>query len=173
VLREIKKYGDPVLKKSAEKVEVIDDEIKTILSDMAETMYEAPGVGLAAPQIGIAKRLVVIDVDGVLRKIVNPAILEFSQETENSEEGCLSVPGVYEKVKRAKKITVKYKNENGEEIVEEAEGLLARAFQHELDHLDGVLFVERLSPIGKKLASQKLMRLKKDTLKKIKKGEKE
>lgn len=103
MLREIKKYGDPVLKKSAEKVEIIDDEIRTILSDMAETMYEAPGVGLAGPQIGIGKRLVVIDVDGVLRKIINPVILEYSQDLENSEEGCLSVPGVYEKVKRAKK----------------------------------------------------------------------
>lgn len=173
MLREIKKYGDPVLKKSAEKVETVDDDIRTILSDMAETMYEAPGVGLAAPQIGIGKRLVVIDVDGILRKIVNPVILEYSQDIENSEEGCLSVPGVYEKVKRAKKITVKYKNENGEEVIEEAEGLLARAFQHELDHLDGVLFVDKLSPIGKKLASQKLMRLKKDTLKKLKKGDKE
>ncbi len=171
MLKEIKKYGDPVLRKNAEKVEVVTDEIRTILLDMAETMYEAPGVGLAAPQIGINLRLVVIDTDGVLRKIINPAILEYSLETESCEEGCLSVPGIYEKVRRAKKIKVKYLNEKGEEVIEEVEDLLARAFQHEIDHLDGLLFVDKLSPIGKKLASQKLMRLKKETLKNMKKGD--
>lgn len=170
MLKEIKKYGDPVLRKNAEKVEVVTDEIRTILLDMAETMYEAPGVGLAAPQIGINLRLVVIDTDGVLRKIINPAILEYSLETESCEEGCLSVPGIYEKVRRAKKIKVKYLNEKGEEVIEEVEDL-ARAFQHEIDHLDGLLFVDKLSPIGKKLASQKLMRLKKETLKNMKKGD--
>ena len=152
MLKEIKKYGDPVLRKNAEKVEVVTDEIRTILLDMAETMYEAPGVGLAAPQIGINLRLVVIDTDGVLRKIINPVILEYSLETESCEEGCLSVPGIYEKVRRAKKIKVKYLNEKGEEVIEEVEDLLARAFQHEIDHLDGLLFVDKLSPIGKKLA---------------------
>ncbi len=168
MIREIKHYGDPVLRKVSEKVEIVDDEIVEILNDMAETMYAAPGVGLAGPQIGVNKRLIVIDTDGVLIKAVNPEIIESSQEIETAEEGCLSIPGVYEKVKRAKVVKVKYLNDKGEEIINEAEALLARAFQHEIDHLEGNLFVDKISPVAKKLSSQKLARLKKDTIKKMK-----
>jgi len=161
---EIKTYGDNVLRKVSEEVKEVNDEILTILNDMVQTMYDAPGVGLAAPQIGINKRMFVIDTDGILKKIINPVFLDFSKETADDEEGCLSVPGIYKKVKRAKKVKIKYLNEKGEEIIEEAEGLYARALQHEYDHLEGVLFVDKLSPISKKLVANKLERLKKETL---------
>lgn len=169
MIREIKHYGDPALRRISEKVEVVDDSIIELLNDMAETMYAAPGVGLAAPQIGVNKRAIVIDTDGFLIKAVNPEIIESSAELATAEEGCLSIPGVYEKVKRAKSIKVRYISEKGEVVEREADELLARAFQHEIDHLDGNLFVDKISTVAKKLSSQKLARLKKDTMKKMKK----
>lgn len=169
MIKEIRIYGDSGLRKVSEKIDIVDEKIETLLNDMAETMYAAPGVGLAAPQIGINQRAIVIDTDGVLIKAVNPEIIESSRELENAEEGCLSVPGVYEKVKRAKTVKVKYLNEKGEEVIMEADALLARAFQHEIDHLDGNLFVDKISAVAKKLSSNKLARLKKDTMKKMKK----
>lgn len=169
MIKEIKIYGDSGLRKVSEKIDIVDEKIETLLNDMAETMYAAPGVGLAAPQIGVNKRAIVIDTDGVLIKAVNPEIIESSKEVENAEEGCLSVPGVYEKVKRAKVVKVKYINEKGEEVIMEASALLARAFQHEIDHLDGNLFVDKISAVAKKLSSNKLARLKKETMKKMKK----
>jgi len=164
---DIKTYGDPVLRKTAEEVMEINEEIIELINNMVQTMYDAPGVGLAAPQIGINKRIFVIDTDGVLKKIINPVFLENSKETEEAEEGCLSVPGIYRKVKRAKKVKIKYLNEKGEEIIQEAQGLYARALQHENDHLDGVLFVDKLSNISKKLTAKKLERLKKETIEKM------
>ena len=169
LIKEIRIYGDSGLRKVSEKIDIVDEKIETLLNDMAETMYAAPGVGLAAPQIGINQRAIVIDTDGVLIKAVNPEIIESSRELENAEEGCLSVPGVYEKVKRAKTVKVKYLNEKGEEVIMEADALLARAFQHEIVHLNGILFVKKVSPVAKKLSSNKLARLKKDTMKKMKK----
>ena len=167
MILKIRKYGDPVLRKKSTEVEKIDDELKKLLDDMVETMYDAPGVGLAAPQVGINKRVVIIDTNGKLRKIINPVILEKFGEEENVEEGCLSIPNIYEKVKRQSKVKVKYLNENGEEIIEEADELLARAFQHEIDHLDGILFVDKVSNIRKRLIAKKLNRLKKNTLKEL------
>lgn len=142
-LRNIRKYGDDLLRKKSRKVENIDDRIVTLLDDMAETMYDADGVGLAAPQVGILKRVVVIDVGEGILKLVNPEIIS----TEGSyidEEGCLSVPGEQGKVERPYKVKVKALNEKGEEIIIEGEELLARALCHEIDHLEGILFVDKI-----------------------------
>ena len=163
---EIKKYGEECLGKECVPVEKITEETLKILEDMVETMHEANGVGLAAPQVGINEKYFVIDIgDGVVRKIINPEILEYSEEFTETDEGCLSVPGVYKKVKRAYEIKVKYLNENGEEKEETMTGFLAKAFQHEFDHLSGTLFIERISPVAKRLISQKLKQLKKETMK--------
>ncbi len=169
MILKITKYGNPVLRKKSEKVEEINKEILELLNNMVETMYDAPGVGLAGPQVGESKRLAVIDTEGVLKKVINPEILEMSEETDISEEGCLSIPGAYGNVERPNKINVKYQNEKGEEIIEELEGMPARAFQHETNHLDGILFVDKISPLKKRLISKKLMKLKKQTLKDLKK----
>ena len=142
-LREIVQIGEPVLRKKAKKVEVIDEKILQILDDMADTMYNADGVGLAAPQVGILKRLFVIDIgDGPL-VFINPEILETSG-SQTGEEGCLSVPGRYEEVTRANYVKARALNEKGEEFEIEGEELLARAILHEYDHLDGTLFVDKL-----------------------------
>jgi peptide deformylase len=166
---DIRVYGDPVLRKESEKVEKIDEEILQLLDDMVETMHSSNGVGLAAPQIGVNKRVFVLDVgDGHIRKVINPKFLEFSDDLEENEEGCLSVPGIYKKVKRAAKVRISYLNESWEEVIEEADGLLARAFQHENDHLDAVLFVDKVSPVAKRMINKKLQKLKKETLKNLK-----
>ncbi|TDT68617.1 peptide deformylase [Hypnocyclicus thermotrophus] len=169
MIMDIVTYGSSVLREKSKKIEKIDDEIKTLLNNMVETMQEAQGVGLAAPQVGINIRAFVLDIgDGNIRKVINPEFLEFSNNIVEQEEGCLSIPGIYKKVKRPESLKIKYLNENGEEVIEQAEGLLARAFQHEYDHLEGVLFVDKISPVAKRLVSNKLQKLKKETLKKIK-----
>jgi len=145
----ILRYPDPRLHKRAAPVAVVDDSIRQLVRDMAETMYEAPGVGLAATQVDVHKRVVVIDVSedrSVLRAFINPEILDKSGE-QTCEEGCLSVPGVYEKVTRAERVKVRALDERGEPFELEAEGLLAVCIQHEIDHLDGRVFVEYLSPL--------------------------
>lgn len=141
-LRNIRKYGDELLRKKSRKVEKIDNKIITLLDDMQETMYEADGVGLAAPQVGILKRIVVIDVgDGIIR-LINPVILSY-EGSQIDEEGCLSIPGELKKVDRPYKVKVEALNEKGEKIVIEGEELLARALCHEIDHLDGILFIDK------------------------------
>ncbi|GAA0061783.1 peptide deformylase [Clostridium sp. CTA-1] len=142
-IRNIRKYGDELLRKKSRKIEKIDDRILTLLEDMAETMYSAEGVGLAAPQVGILKRVVVIDVGEGLIKLINPEIIE-TEGSQKDVEGCLSVPGEQGEVERPYKVKVKALNEKGEEIVLEGEELLARAFCHEIDHLDGILFVDKV-----------------------------
>ncbi|EHN14971.1 MULTISPECIES: peptide deformylase [Clostridium] len=142
-IRNIRKYGDELLRKKSRKIEKIDDRILTLLEDMAETMYSAEGVGLAAPQVGILKRVVVIDVGEGLIKLINPEIIE-TEGSQKDVEGCLSVPGEQGEVERPYKVKVKALNEKGEEIILEGEELLARAFCHEIDHLDGVLFVDKV-----------------------------
>ncbi len=165
MIYEIRKYGDPILREVAQKVEKIDDEILEILDNMVETMYETKGVGLAAPQVGISKRVFVCDQgDGVVRKVINPVITPLTENLIECEEGCLSVPGIYKKVQRPEKIRVEYMNEKGEEVIEEAEGFLAIIMQHEFDHLEAVLFVDKISPIAKRMISKKLQNLKKETL---------
>lgn len=145
----ILRFPDSRLHKKAAPVRAVDDSIRKLVADMAETMYEAPGIGLAATQVDIHKRVVVIDVSeerNVLMAFINPEILERSGE-QVCEEGCLSVPGIYEKVSRAEKVKVRALNEQGEPFELEAEGLLAVCIQHELDHLDGKVFVEYLSQL--------------------------
>jgi peptide deformylase len=145
----ILRYPDPRLHTIAQPVESVDDEIRRLVADMAETMYEAPGIGLAATQVNVHRRVVVIDVSedrtGLIA-LINPEILERSGE-QVCEEGCLSVPGIYEKVTRAERVKVRALDEKGQLREIEAEELLAVCIQHEIDHLDGKVFVEYLSPL--------------------------
>lgn len=155
---------NPLLKKKSEKVEAVTDEIRKTLDDMLETMYDAPGVGLAAPQIGLLKRMVVIDVTRDNEpdqpyKMINPVITAHSEETFIHDEGCLSVPEQYAGVERFETITVKYTDENGEEKTLDAEGLLAIAVQHELDHLDGRLFIDYLSKVKRDMLVRRVEKL--------------
>lgn len=141
-VRNIRKDGDEILRKKCKEVEVINDKILTLLKDMAETMYKADGVGLAAPQVGILKRIVVIDAGDGLIELINPKIVEKSGQQVRIE-GCLSVPGVYAEVERPAKVVVEALNSKGEKIRVEGQELLATALCHELDHLDGVLFKDK------------------------------
>lgn len=146
MLLEILKYPDPRLRVKCKPVDKFDDELKKIVSDMAETMYNAPGVGLAAPQVGIDKRLFIIDISkekNELKVFINPTILKMEGEVCD-EEGCLSVPGEYANVTRAEVVEAVAQDLNGNEFIIKADGLLARAIQHELDHLNGTLFLDRL-----------------------------
>jgi len=144
--REIRKLGDEVLRKKAREVTVFDDRLKMLIEDMVETMKKANGIGLAAPQVGILKRVVVIDIGEGLYTFVNPEIIEMSGEIIDIE-GCLSIPGVYGEVARPKKLRVKAQNEKGLSFEIEAEGLFARAICHEVDHLNGVLFIDKAKNI--------------------------
>jgi peptide deformylase len=159
-IMEILKYPDPRLREVAKEITEINEEIKKIAYSMIETMYCAKGIGLAATQVGIPIRLFVIDVEQLEEKpkpiiFINPVIIRMEGK-EKSEEGCLSIPGQTAPVERATKIVVKYKNFEGEEIELEADGLLARAIQHENDHLDGKLFIDRLSSIRKEIIIKRL-----------------
>ncbi len=138
-IRNIVKEGDEVLRKKSRVVVKFDERLHTLLDDMAQTMYEAHGVGLAAPQVGILKRVVVIDVGDGLIELVNPVIIEAKGKNEGSE-GCLSIPGEWGIVVRPNKVKVKAQNRYGEEIILKGTDLLARAFCHEIDHLEGILF---------------------------------
>lgn len=145
----ILEYPDPRLRIRAERVTVVDDEIKQLVDDMFETMYAAPGIGLAATQVNVHKRIIVIDVSDERDEpycFINPEIV--SEDGRDSyEEGCLSVPGLYDYVERAERIKVKALDRNGEPFELEAEGLLAQCIQHEMDHLEGKLFVDYLSQL--------------------------
>lgn len=147
-VRKILEMGDPVLREKAHKITKITKSIETLLDDMAETMYEANGVGLAAPQIGVSKRVVVIDVGDGLIELINPEIIK-KDGLERDTEGCLSLPGYMGEVSRAKKVIVKALDRKGKPVQYEGEGLLARAFQHELDHLEGILFVDTAENVRK------------------------
>ena len=147
---EIRTYGDPSLRRPAEPVERIDDDIRAICARMVETMLRANGAGLAAPQIGVSKRIIVLDVDGDFHILVNPELVETSGEVEQISEGCLSVPGVDATVDRATRAVVEGTTLDGKIVRIEGEGLLARAIQHEMDHLNGNLFLDHLSPVRRK-----------------------
>ena len=149
---EIRKAGDPVLKKQCKAVEKVTGKIKKLLDDMAETMQAADGVGLAAPQVGVELRVVVIDVGEGLIELINPVLLE-KEGCQKGLEGCLSVPGVFGEVERYEKVVVEGLNRSGRKIRVTGSGLLARALQHEMDHLDGVLFVEKADSLQKEGAS--------------------
>ena len=142
-IRNIRKYGDEILRKKARDVTVFDDNLKTLLEDMAETMKDANGVGLAAPQVGILKKVVVIDVGNGLIELINPEIV-FEEGEVVEVEGCLSIPGVNGEVARPQKVKVKAQDRNGKKIEIEGEDLLARALCHEIDHLNGILFVDKV-----------------------------
>lgn len=142
-LREIRKIGDDVLRKISKPVVKFDDRLKMLVEDMIDTMYEANGVGLAAPQVGILKRVVVIDVGNGPKAYINPEII-YEEGEQIDYEGCLSVPNRSGEVKRPYKVKVKAYDLEGNEFVEEGEELLARAFCHEIDHLNGVLFVDKV-----------------------------
>jgi peptide deformylase len=166
VIRDIRIYPDEVLKKKAETVVEFNEEIRNLVNDMFETMYKRGGVGLAANQVGVLKRVVVIDINSGKENqgkekivLINPEIVALEGE-EIKEEGCLSLPGLYRKVKRAAFVKVKAQNLDGEEFTIEGEGLLARALQHEIDHLNGIVFIDRLSPLQKRLALEKFKKLK-------------
>ncbi|HUG59498.1 MAG TPA: peptide deformylase [Candidimonas sp.] len=164
----ILRYPDPRLHKVAKPVEVVDDRIRTLIRDMAETMYDAPGVGLAATQVDVHERVVVIDVseDGNdLLVLINPEIIWKSEDTQVYEEGCLSVPGVYDEVQRSARIRVRTLNEKGETIEFDAEGLLAVCVQHELDHLMGKVFVEYLSVLKQNRIKTRLRKQEREALK--------
>ncbi|WP_412478443.1 peptide deformylase [Azonexus sp. IMCC34839] len=154
----ILRFPDPRLKKVAAPVAKIDDSIRRLVADMAETMYEAPGIGLAATQVDVHKRVVVIDISeekNQLRAFVNP-VIEQCVGAQLGEEGCLSVPGIYDKVERAEQVKVRYLDLDGKEQVLEADGLLAVCIQHEIDHLDGKVFVDHLSQLKQSRIKSKL-----------------
>lgn len=167
-MREIVIYPDPVLRKKAREVKRIDDRVARLAAEMAETMYAAPGIGLAAPQVGVSERVILVDVTGPERKelitLVNPVIVE-KEGMVIFEEGCLSLPEVREKVERAAQVLVRGYDLDEREREIEAEGLLAIALQHEIDHLNGVLFIDYLSRLKRDMIERKLRKWKREILK--------
>ncbi len=164
-LMPIRIYGDKTLRQKAEPVAQIDAETRKFISDLTYTMYETDGVGLAAPQVGVSKRIFVVDAfwfkEGGKKNpvvLINPEFIEFEGAIE-AEEGCLSLPDIYDKVLRAEKVKIRGLNENGDLITLEADGLFARALQHEYDHLDGVLFVDKVGKLKKIMLKKKLKEL--------------
>jgi peptide deformylase len=160
-IREILVVPNPVLKQVSQPVDKVDDELRALMDDMLETMYDAPGIGLAAIQIGVAKRVIVMDLSGpdeekAPRYFVNPEILWRAEETAPYEEGCLSIPEIYDEVERPARVKLKYLNYQGEEVIEDAEGLFAVCIQHEMDHLEGVLFIDHLSRLKRDRAVAKV-----------------
>lgn len=160
--RTIKRYPDPFLRKRSEEVNEIDDSLQELISDMFSAMEEERGIGLAAPQVGVAKRVIVISVED--RKfsrlaLINPVIVHLSGETDMMEEGCLSLPGVNADVERSIEAVVRGTTKNGRLVEISAKGLLARALQHEIDHLDGILFIDRLNPKERKSIAKELEEL--------------
>lgn len=163
--------GQPLLRKEAVEITTDYPNLQELIADMFETMQKADGVGLAAPQIGLAIRLFVIDLNALsddmpqykdfLHAYINPKILEESEETETMEEGCLSVPGIHENVRRPKSVHVTYLDEHLQPHDEWLDGFLARVFQHEYDHLEGKLFIDHISPLRKQLIKKKLLAMSK------------
>jgi peptide deformylase len=163
-IREILTVPNPVLKQVSEPVAGVDDALRALMDDMLETMYDAPGIGLAAIQIGVPKRVIVMDLvregeDKQPRYFINPEIVWRSEETQGYEEGCLSVPEYFDEVQRPSKVKVRYLNYQGETVEEEAEGLYAVCIQHEMDHLDGILFIDHLSRLKREQAVKKVKKL--------------
>jgi len=153
---EIKVYGASVLREKSKPVEKITPEIVNLVKDMVETMYTASGVGLSAPQVGISKRIIIVDSgDKDVIVLINPQII-YQEGEEISEEGCLSLPELYAEVKRYAKVSVEGLDLNGEKLVLSAEGLVARAIQHEIDHLNGILFIDKVGRAKRKLLLEKI-----------------
>lgn len=150
-VKQIRVFGDPILRTPAEKVVDFDKELRRLVADLTDTMREAPGAGLAAPQIGVGLRVFTYWVDDVLGHLINPD-LDLSEEQQEGQEGCLSFPGIYVDTPRAARVVARGFNQYGEPVVLEGSELLARCIQHETDHLDGVLFIDRMDRDQRKLA---------------------
>jgi peptide deformylase len=166
MIREILKYPDPRLREVAKPVPAVTDELRALIDDMAETMYSSKGCGLAATQIGVNQRIFVVDCAGEdepsdLRVFVNPEIIE-TEGSQVWDEGCLSFPGVSEEIKRAEQVKMRALDRSGKPFEIEADGLLAVALQHELDHLNGVLMIDKLSAIKRRMMGRKLAKAKQD-----------
>ncbi len=162
----IRIYPDPVLRVRCPRVETFDDELRELISNMVETMHDAPGIGLAAPQVGVEKRVCVVDLSAGERPedllvLVNPRLIT-EDGSDDDEEGCLSLPGFTEKVKRAFSVRVEAVSGDGDDLRVEAEGLLARAIRHEIDHLDGILFTDRLRGLRRERGRRALKRIAKE-----------
>ncbi len=167
MLRKIIIEPDPVLRKKCDPLEKVDDQTRKLMKDMLETMYNAPGIGLAAIQVGILKRLVVIDVSKDQEKkeplfLINPEIIHTSNKTSIYEEGCLSLPGQFAEIERPAECVLKYVDYQGIQKEMKAEGLLATCIQHEVDHLNGILFIDYLSKLKKDMIIKKLAKQKKE-----------
>jgi peptide deformylase len=164
-LRRIVMMGEPVLREEAEPVDAFDADLAKLVEDMFETMYAAEGIGLAAPQIGISKRIFVIDTrddadpNAGRYVVINPEVVERSRETDRATEGCLSIPGIEEVVERPSRVRIRAVDETGEPFELEADELLGRALQHEHDHLDGVLFLDRITPLKRRMAIKRWRKL--------------
>ena len=150
-IQDIRLFGDPVLRTAAAEVTDFDKELRGLVKDLEDTMLDAPGAGLAAPQIGVGLRVFTYYVDGVLGHLVNPR-LDLSEEMQDGEEGCLSFPGIYYDTPRALRVVAKGQDQHGEQVTLEGSELLARCIQHETDHLDGILFIDRMDRAQRKLA---------------------
>ena len=171
-LRKIRLLGDEVLRIPATEIDVFDADLRSLVADMWETMYHADGVGLAAPQIGLSKRLIVVHArrsddrgDGEEHEpivLANPRVLESSSEVEKEIEGCLSIPGLEEYVERPTTVLVAGQDVQGEPVEFTAQGLIGRALQHEIDHLDGVLFLDRVSPLKRRLLMKRWRKLQEE-----------
>ena len=158
---------DPILRKKSEILEKVDDELRKLLDDMLETMYSAPGIGLAAVQVGILKRLIVIDISKEQEKknplfLINPEIISKSENTSTYEEGCLSLPGHFAEIERPAECQIEYIDYEGKKKEIKASGLLSTCIQHEVDHLNGVLFIDYLSKLKKDMIVKKLVKHKKE-----------
>ena len=169
MIRDIVLMGDPVLRTEAEAITVFDDDLRSLVRDMYATMYHADGIGLAAPQIGLPLRIIVVDLrrpdsddeDEEFERValVNPVVTWSSDETAKQSEGCLSIPGLEETVQRPEEVRVEGRDPEGNEIIIETDGLFGRALQHEIDHLNGVLFVDRVSPLKRRMLMKKWKKL--------------
>jgi peptide deformylase len=151
---------DPVLRQVSSPIEQVDEAVKKLSADMLETMYDAPGIGLAAIQVGIPRRMLVIDLskegeEKAPQVFINPEVLQFSDERSTYEEGCLSIPDYYAEVERPARITVKHVGLDGKEQITEADGILATCLQHEIDHLNGVLFIDHISRLKREMVIRK------------------
>ena len=165
-IRKILTEPDPFLRQKSIKVEEVNEEIRTLMDDMLETMYNAPGIGLAAVQVGVPKRVIVIDISRNDEKknplyLINPEIIKKSNKDKSYEEGCLSVPGQFAEINRPDKCKIKHLDYNGDEKILEFDGLLATCIQHEIDHLEGILFIDYLSKLKKSMIVKKLSKQKK------------
>ena len=167
MIRKIITEPDPLLRKKSKLIDKVDKKTQSLLKDMLETMYKAPGIGLAAIQIGIPLRLVVIDVSKEKEKdpqfLINPKIISTSENLTIYEEGCLSIPGQYAEISRPEKCEVKYLDYDGKKKTLKADGILSRCIQHEIDRLDGKLFIDYLSKLKKNMIIKKLTKQKKET----------